>query len=88
MFNLFTIPDRIIQDNIQKDAINVVDEYNREEENYDVYNEAESVAQSFLKVDNEYEKKFGRLYKTFDVRFLKSKIWDSVDNVHIYNIDE
>ncbi len=40
------------------------------------------MAPSFLKVDNEYEKKFGRLYKTFDVRFLKSKIWDSLDNVY------
>lgn len=38
---------------------------------------------TFLKIENEYEKKFGRLYKTFDVRFLKSKIWDSINIVQL-----
>ena len=33
------------------------------------------------KVDKEYQKKFGRLYKTFDVRYLKGKIWESINEV-------
>jgi hypothetical protein len=36
---------------------------------------------TFVKIDNDYEKKFGRLYKTFDVRFVKSKIWESLSNL-------
>jgi len=34
--------------------------------------------ETFGKIDNEYEKKFGRLYKTFDVRVIKNKIWDTI----------
>jgi hypothetical protein len=34
---------------------------------------------SQYKNDDEYDKKYGRLYKTFDVRYLKSKIWDSIN---------
>jgi hypothetical protein len=45
----------------------------------EVQNEVK-IGQSFVKVDNDYEKKFGRLYKTFDVRYLKSKIWESIDS--------
>jgi hypothetical protein len=44
--------------------------------------------ESFAKIDNEYEKKFGRLYKTFDVRFVKSKIWESVSNLSKNIIDK
>lgn len=43
--------------------------------------------QTFAKIDSEYEKKFGRLYKTFDVRFVKSKIWESVSNLNKKQLD-
>jgi hypothetical protein len=41
--------------------------------------------QNFKRIDNEYEKKFGRLYKTFDVRMIKNKIWESVSSGHVKN---
>ncbi len=31
------------------------------------------------KFDNEFQKRFGRLYKSFDVRYIKSKIWESIN---------
>jgi hypothetical protein len=32
-------------------------------------------------VDKDYEKTFGRLYKTFDVRFIKRKLLESYNEV-------
>ena len=54
-------------DNFDEDAMNLVSNYN-----------PLNPIGTFVRIDNEYEKKFGRLYKTFDVRFLKSKIWESL----------
>ncbi len=34
----------------------------------------------FPVADNEFEKKLGRLYKTFDVRFVKNTIWNTISN--------
>ena len=61
--------DSVILDDIQDNENNVFG------------NQDTLIAKTFLKIENEYEKKFGRLYKTFDVRFLKSKIWDSINIV-------
>ena len=32
-------------------------------------------------VDKEYQKKFGKLYKTFDVRYVKNKLWETINEV-------
>lgn len=37
---------------------------------------------SLLRYENEYEKNRGKLYKTFDVRFIKSKIWEGINMVY------
>jgi hypothetical protein len=42
--------------------------------------------ENIAKVDKDYEKRFGRLYKTFDVRYLKSKIWDSIAHNKVRNM--
>ena len=30
---------------------------------------------------NNFDKKFGKLYKTFDVGFVKKKIWDTINEI-------
>ena len=32
-------------------------------------------------IDKEYQKKFGKLYKTFDVRYVKNKLWETINEV-------
>lgn len=39
----------------------------------------------FSRIDKEYQKKFGRLYRTFDVRFLKNKILESLTQFELNN---
>ena len=46
--------------------------------NFDLENEK---VQNMAIVDKEYQKKFGKLYKTFDVRFIKNKIWETINDV-------
>ena len=36
---------------------------------------------TFVKFDQEYEKKFGQLYKRFDVRFIKQNIWNTFETI-------
>lgn len=43
----------------------------------DMYNQ---VHDEFEALNKEYNKAFGRLYKTFDVRFIKEKIWETLSN--------
>lgn len=38
---------------------------------------------TFMKYDQEYEKKFGNLYKKFDVRFIKTRLWDSFEKMEV-----
>jgi hypothetical protein len=86
LFNIFTISDRIIENFDNKDdELNPVDPYFGDNiaEGDQPLDTPENNAQTFLKIDNEYEKKFGRLYKIFDIRFLKGKIWESIDKVFI-----
>jgi hypothetical protein len=92
LFNLFTINDRIIDNFDGGDPNNIgeaADEVGGGPDYGDndisgVNNEGiENNAQTFMKVDADYEKKFGRLYKTFDVRYLKGKIWESIDKVKL-----
>lgn len=46
-----------------------------------------TVIENTAKVDTDYQKKFGRLYKTFDVRYLKGKIWESINEVrNFFNV--
>lgn len=76
-----------IENNI-KDEVNIghdnIDYGNQEEPAEFNYNNQDNVdlpSKTFVKLENEYEKKFGRLYKTFDVRFIKTKIWETMNNV-------
>jgi hypothetical protein len=85
LFNLFSIQDRLINERkLNEDML--------PRENDDAYSqpgddlppieeEKSNFAETFVKIDSEYEKKFGRLYKTFDVRVIKSKIWESISFV-------
>ena len=36
---------------------------------------------TFVKFDQEYEKKFGQLYKRFDVKFIKQNIWNTFETI-------
>ena len=42
------------------------------------------LSQSFERI--EYENKYGRLYKTFDAKFIKERIWEALSNVYIINM--
>jgi len=33
-------------------------------------------------IDKDYQKKFGKLYKTFDVRYVKTKLWETINEVN------
>lgn len=57
----------------------VKEEDNRNEYNFEITMDAN--LENNAKIDKDYEKRFGRLYKTFDVRYLKSKIWDSISRI-------
>jgi hypothetical protein len=48
----------------------------KNEFNFDI--EVNANIENNARIDKDFEKRFGRLYKTFDVRYLKSKIWDSI----------
>lgn len=37
--------------------------------------------ESTAMIDKDYQRRFGRLYKTFDVRYVKRKMWESIDQV-------
>ncbi len=75
--------------NTQKGNMNnepVIAEYGDPDEigafNYNINEEKVDIpSKTFLKLEHDYEKKFGRLYKTFDVRFIKTKIWETITNV-------
>jgi hypothetical protein len=89
LFNLFSIQDRLINDRTYNEENRAglnndnVDSYSNHGDNELPPNEEEinNVAETFVKIDSEYEKKFGRLYKTFDVRLIKSKIWESISSI-------
>lgn len=63
-------------------AIKVEDEFIKPDLNFDVA--IDYKIENTARVDKDYEKHFGRLYKTFDVRFLKGKIWESLKEVNLY----
>jgi hypothetical protein len=71
-------------ENIQ--MIDATEDLNKEDNNlifdinFDVT--AQGKLENMARIDKDYEKKFGRLYKTFDVRYLKSKIWESLLQVN------
>ena len=99
---MYSIQDRLIQDNPSTDYAKLnQNEEHINENNYDDGDISVDVApfeenkdnqnpmETFVKIDNEYEKKFGRLYKTFDVRFVKSKIWESFSSLtNLKSIDD
>jgi condensin complex subunit 2 len=85
LFNLFNIQERIINENQEQQKLSHEDEnlvnnfnYENQDENLSQRPEELNQVQTFVKIDSDYEKKFGRLYKTFDVRLIKNKIWDSI----------
>jgi len=92
LFNLFSIQDRFNAANQEKidevGAENENNEFNENQNDYSVGGEDINMNQEnndnpavpFLKVDADYEKKFGRLYKTFDVKVVKQSIWQTIHN--------
>jgi hypothetical protein len=58
------------------------DDFGPEQPSFEENKENMPYNQTFAKIDNDYEKKFGRLYKTFDVRLIKSKIWESLSKLN------
>lgn len=61
---------------------NQEDDFGPEQPSFEENKENIAFNETFAKIDNEYEKKFGRLYKTFDVRLIKSKIWESLSRLN------
>jgi hypothetical protein len=98
LFNLFSIqdrfnnaanPEKIEEANVG--AENENNEFNENQNDFSVAGEEDinmnqennyNATVPFVKIDSDYEKKFGRLYKTFDVKVVKQSIWQT-----IYNFD-
>lgn len=93
--NLFSIPDKLILDKKDKSSkennsnLNEEDLLNADGDLFDNINsneinsgylETNEIIENTAKVDEEYDKKYGKLYKTFDVRFVKSKIWENISS--------
>ena len=60
------------------------DDDNNDLNEYDtLHNQSNYDISKFTEKENEnifnFDKKFGKLYKTFDVGFVKKKIWDTID---------
>lgn len=86
VFKLFCIPERSIFGSSNAEIETQINEthllppddgapFEEEEENKGERKEGLPDT-TFVKFDKEYEKKFGQLYKKFDVRFVKNTIWD------------
>jgi len=67
--------------NIGQDNLDYGNQEEHGEFNYNTNENADFPSKTFVKLETDYEKKFGRLYKTFDVRFIKTKIWESLNFV-------
>lgn len=67
--------------NIGQENIDYGNQEEPAEFNYNNDDNVDMPSKTFVKLESEYEKKFGRLYKTFDVRFIKTKIWESINTV-------
>jgi hypothetical protein len=85
----FNFPDRLIYERTDDEfnQISLLNETRDDNEdliqpefNFDI--NAQPPAENSAKVDADYQKKFGRLYKTFDVRYLKGKIWETINEVN------
>ena len=96
IFKLFTGQDRTIffrgQNNIENKNLNEYGENSQfgNDDNNDISNinlNTTNGENTFVKFDEEYEKKYGQLYKRFDIRFLKNKIWESYENIE-HKIEE
>ena len=77
-FRLFTINNKTIYSKEIDNDINLVEQEQKiidkiEEEQYDNNN-------AFFQSEKEIEKNFGRLYRRFDIRSLKNKIWNNYEN--------
>ena len=92
IFKLFSGPDRTIFQKFQNNNLNdnyinnnefdgsqIINDDNHDISNMNINNV--SGENTFVKFDEEYEKKYGSLYKRFDIRFLKNKIWESYENI-------
>ena len=96
IFKLFTGQDRTIfyrgqnNNNTENNNFNEYGENSQfgNEENNDITNinlNSTNGENTFVKFDEEYEKKYGQLYRRFDIRFLKNKIWESFENIENKN---
>lgn len=98
LFNLFSIQDRF--NNPTNPEVNAFDDENdnnlNENQNDNDFSVAgedinmnevkDNATVPFVKIDADYEKKFGRLYKTFDVKVVKQSIWQTIHNYDFKNI--
>jgi hypothetical protein len=69
IFNDDEINNNIININEEEDEINNSNENNLNSN------------ENFKNFDEEYKKNYGSLYRRFDIRFLKNKIWQSFENI-------
>ena len=97
VFKLFAIQNKnIFKKNIEEDFNNNENE-NMENfgenqgiefpENENDYEGKKTNNNSFLQEENETEKNFGKLYRRFDIRSLKNKIWNSYNSLGHDNVD-
>ena len=66
-------------DEINNNIININEE--DDEINNSINNNNNNANNNFKNFDEEYKKNYGSLYRRFDIRFLKNKIWQSFENI-------
>ncbi len=66
------------QMDIQPLADNPIDEEFENNLNLNISNEK---VENMVIIDKDYQNKFGKLYKTFDVRYVKNKLWETINEV-------
>ncbi len=81
MFNNNELKDSKENDDMDIQPIqdNPIEEDIENKLNLDIPNEK---IENMAIIDKEYQKKFGKLYKTFDVRYVKTKLWETINEVN------
>jgi hypothetical protein len=81
--NFFTNPDCVLLHKLKEEFPfenqDEIPQYNIKEDFEFKVDEVSFPVENMAVVDLEYKRKFGGLYKTFDVKYLKSKLWETVD---------
>lgn len=96
LLNTFCYPDEIcVADLTEKQKLHDLNEMRNINSLHELPQTAEVIfpdenneVENLAKIDKEYEKKYGRLYKTFDVRFLKNKISECLQQTKNETMEE